>query len=241
MLLHFGSKPVIVASSVEAARDIMKTHDLVCSSRPKSSMADRLFYGSKDVGFSPYGEYWRQIKSIVVLHLLSNKRVRSYRDIREEETSNMIEKIRQECNSNSSNSVIDLRDHFCFMTGNIISRVALGRIYNKRESGIDAKNILAEFLHLLGTFNVGDYIPWLEWVNKIFGLDTKVEKVAKKLDTFLETVIEEHIISNKKREYRVGETKDFVDVLLEIQNGKETDFLLQRDSLKAIILLVRIQ
>uniref|UniRef100_M1BJH1 Cytochrome P450 71A2 n=1 Tax=Solanum tuberosum TaxID=4113 RepID=M1BJH1_SOLTU len=89
-------KPVLVASSVEAARDIMKTHDLVCSSRPKSSMADRLFYGSKDVGFSPYGEYWRQIKSIVMFHLLSNKRVRSYRDIREEETSNMIEKIRQE-------------------------------------------------------------------------------------------------------------------------------------------------
>ncbi|KAK4735196.1 hypothetical protein R3W88_009457 [Solanum pinnatisectum] len=234
MLLHFGSKPVIVASSVEAAHDIMKTHDLVCSSRPKSSMADRLFYGSKDVGFSPYGEYWRQIKSIVVLHLLSNKRVRSYRDIREEETSNMIEKIRQECVS--SNSVIDLRDHFCFMTGNIISRVALGRIYNKRESGIDTKNILAEFLHLLGTFNVGDFIPWLEWVNKITGLDTKVEKVAKKLDTFLESVIEEHIIRHNKEEYSTGEAKDFVDVLLEIQNGKETGFLLQRDSLKAILL-----
>ncbi|KAL3374482.1 hypothetical protein AABB24_006122, partial [Solanum stoloniferum] len=59
MLLHFGSKPVIVASSVDAARNIMKTHDLVWSNRPKSSMADGLFYGSKDVAFSPYGEYCR--------------------------------------------------------------------------------------------------------------------------------------------------------------------------------------
>ncbi|KAG5618045.1 hypothetical protein H5410_017869 [Solanum commersonii] len=75
MLLHLGSKPVLVASSVEAAREIMKTHDLVCSSRPK---ADKLFYGPRDVGFSPYGEYWKQIKSTVVLHLLSNKRVQSY-------------------------------------------------------------------------------------------------------------------------------------------------------------------
>ncbi|KAK6795064.1 hypothetical protein RDI58_008517 [Solanum bulbocastanum] len=33
MLLHFGS-------------------------RPKSSMTDGLFYGSKDVAFAPYGEYW---------------------------------------------------------------------------------------------------------------------------------------------------------------------------------------
>ncbi|KAK6795073.1 hypothetical protein RDI58_008526 [Solanum bulbocastanum] len=99
MLLHLGSKPVVVASSVQAARDIMKTHDLVCLNRPKSSLADRLFYGSKDVGFGPYGEYWRQIKSIVVLHLLSNKRVQSYRNIREEEIWNMIEKNRQGCDS----------------------------------------------------------------------------------------------------------------------------------------------
>ncbi|KAH0688522.1 hypothetical protein KY284_019075 [Solanum tuberosum] len=234
MLLHLGSKPVIVASSVDAARDILKTHDLIWATRPKSSIVDRLLYGSKDVGFSPFGEYWRQVRSIVVLHLLNNKRVQSLRYVREEETATMIGKIRE--GSDSSSSVINLGDHLCSLTNNIISRVALGRIYNERESGIYAKNILAEFLQLLGTFNVGDYIPWLEWVNKITGLDTKVEKIAKKLDTFLETVIEEHIIRNKKKEYSAGEAKDFVDVLLEIQNGKETGFLLQRDSLKAILL-----
>ena len=65
--------------------------------------------------------------------------------------------------------------------------------------------------------------PRLEWVNRITGLDTKVEKVAKDLNTFLESVIEEHISRHRKGEYS---TKDFVDVLLEIQNGKETGFLL---------------
>ncbi|KAK6795070.1 hypothetical protein RDI58_008523 [Solanum bulbocastanum] len=237
MLLHFGNKPVIVASSVDAARNIMKTHDLVWSNRPKSSIADRLFYGSKDLAFSPYGEYWRQIKSITVLHLLSNKRVQSYRDIREDETSNMIVKIRQECDSNSSSSVIDLRDYLCSLTNNIVSRVALGRKYNEGQGGMNAKVTLDEFGELLGTFSIGDYIPWLEWVNKINGLDNKVEKVAKELDTFLESVIEEHVSRKNEGEYSTGEAKDSVDVLLEIQNGKETGFLLQRDSLKAIILL----
>ncbi|KAK4735194.1 hypothetical protein R3W88_009455 [Solanum pinnatisectum] len=236
MLLHFGSKPVIVASSVDAARTIMKTHDLVWSNRPKSRIADRLFYGCKDVAFSPYGEYWRQIKSITVLHLLSNKRVQSYRDIREEEISNMIVKIRQECDSNSSSSVIDLRDYLCSLTNDIVSRVALGRKYNEGQGGMNAKVTLDEFGELLGTFSIGDYIPRLEWINKINGLDSKVEKVAKELDTFLESVIEEHVSRKNNGEYSTGEAKDFVDVLLEIQNGKETGFLLQRDSLKAIIL-----
>ncbi|KAF3677423.1 Cytochrome P450 71A6 [Capsicum annuum] len=234
MLLHLGSKPVFVASSAEAARDIMKTHDLEWSSRPKSIMADRLLYGSKDVAFSPYGEYWRQIRSIVVLHMLSNKRVQSYRHVREEETSNMIEKVKQMCDSSSS--AIDLRDLFCRMTNNIINRVALGRKYNEGESEIDAKATLDKFVELIGTIDVGDYIPWLEWVNKISGLDSKVEKIAKELDEFLESVIEEHISRNKKEGNSTDETKDFVDVLLEIQNGKETGFPLRRDSLKALIL-----
>ncbi|WMV21340.1 hypothetical protein MTR67_014725 [Solanum verrucosum] len=231
MLLHFGTKPVIVASSVDAARDIMKTHDLVWSNRPKSSMADGLFYGSKDVGFSPYGEYWRQIRSVAVLHLLSNKRAQSYRHVREEETSNMIDKIRQQCDS-----VIDLRDVLSCMTNNIISRVNIGRTYNEGESGIAVKALLEELLVLVGTFNIGDYIPWLKWINKINGLDSRVKKVAKDLDAFLESVIEERVIRNKKAEYSAGEAKDFVDVLLEIQNGKEIGFPLQRDSLKAILL-----
>ena len=88
---------------------------------------------------------------------------------------------------------------------------------------MNAKVTLDEFLKLLGTFSIGDYIPRLEWVNRITGLDTKVEKVAKDLNTFLESVIEEHISRHRKGEYS---TKDFVDVLLEIQNGKETGFLL---------------
>ncbi|KAK6795069.1 hypothetical protein RDI58_008522 [Solanum bulbocastanum] len=87
-----------------------------------------------------------------------------------------------------------------------------------------------------GTFNIGEYIPWLKWVNKINGLDSRVKKVAKDMDAFLDSVIEERVIRNNKGEYSTGEAKDFVDVLLEIQNGKETGFTLQRDSLKAILL-----
>ncbi|TMW86351.1 hypothetical protein EJD97_021511 [Solanum chilense] len=231
MLLHFGSKPVIVVSSVNAARDIMKTHDLVWSNRPKSSITDKLFYGSKDVAFTSYGEDWRQIKSMFMFHLLNNKRVQSYRRVREEEISNMIDKIRQQCDS-----VIDIRDVLSCMTSNIISRVAIGRTYNEGETGIAVKALLEELLVLTGTFNIGDYIPWLKWLNKINGMHCRVKKVAKDLDAFLESVIEERVIRNKKGGCSVGEAIDFVGILLEIQNGKETGYTLQRDTLKALLL-----
>lgn len=91
----FRQVPVLVASSGDAAREIMKNQDLIFSNRPKSIIPDKLLYGSKDVAFAPYSEYWRQIRSICVLHLLSSKRVQSFRRVREEETSIMIENIKQ--------------------------------------------------------------------------------------------------------------------------------------------------
>jgi hypothetical protein len=57
MLLHFGSVPTLVASSTDAAREIMKTHDLIFANQPKSSMFEKLLYNYKDVAAAPYGEY----------------------------------------------------------------------------------------------------------------------------------------------------------------------------------------
>nr|GLL36134.1 cytochrome P450 71A3-like [Ipomoea trifida] len=224
MLLHFGSVPVLIASSPDAARAIMKDHDLVFSDRPASSMANRLLYGSKDVAFAPYGEYWRQVRSICVRHLLSNTRVQSFRNVREEETELMVQKIRQSCGS-----VMNLSNVFFELTNDIVCRVALGRKYGRKGGNNgekDFKFLVAEFLELLGTFNVGDYIPWLAWVNKINGLDRRVEKVAKDLDEFIDGVVEEHI-GLKKEE---GDGLDFVDILLDIQRENKIGFPIHRDT-----------
>ncbi|KAF5796172.1 putative psoralen synthase [Helianthus annuus] len=43
MLIRLGSVPVLVVSTVDAAREIMKTHDLVFSNRPNLSIPSRLF------------------------------------------------------------------------------------------------------------------------------------------------------------------------------------------------------
>ncbi|KAF8016907.1 hypothetical protein BT93_H2188 [Corymbia citriodora subsp. variegata] len=64
MMLHFGSAPVLVVSSADCARDIMKTHDLIFSDRARSTLSERLLYHRKDVSLAPYGEYWRQMRSI---------------------------------------------------------------------------------------------------------------------------------------------------------------------------------
>ncbi|XP_057487214.1 cytochrome P450 736A117-like [Actinidia eriantha] len=228
MLLRFGSKPVLVVSSATAAREIMKTQDLVFANRPRSTIISKLLYGSRDVAFSPYGEYWRQIRSLCVVHLLNNKRVLSFRTVREEETTLMIDRIKQSCSSLPS-SVVNLTELFMSLTNDIVCRVALGRKYGGE---VRFKELLGEFVEYLGVFDVGDYIPWLGWVNKINGLYDRVERVAKELDDFIESVVEEH-----ERGGREGGHEDFVDVLLQVQRENvSSGSPIHRESVKALIL-----
>ncbi|KAG6683778.1 hypothetical protein I3842_12G031500 [Carya illinoinensis] len=242
MLLHFGNRPALIASSADTAREIMKTHDVKFSNRPKLSITDRLLYDGKDVATAPYGEYWRQMRSICVLQLLSNKRVQSFRAVREEEVALFMEKIRDQ--SCSLSLPINLGEMFVSLTNDVICRVAFGRKYSAGEDGKKFGQLLGELMKLLGFFNVGEFIPWLTWVNRINGIDARVEKVYKEFDQFLDGIVEQH-----KRESRINgnhgstlllgeDKKDLVDVLLEIQNDNASTAGVAMDetSIKAIIL-----
>ncbi|KAL6182568.1 hypothetical protein ACLB2K_043987 [Fragaria x ananassa] len=238
MLLHFGSFPVLVVSSAEAAREIMKTHDLAFASRPRTTAFEKLLYNYKDVAAAPYGDYWRQVKSICVLNLLSAKKVRSFRTLREEETRSMINNIKE---TSRRGEVVDVRKMVMGLTNDVISRAALGKkYYNDGEF----KELITEFTELAGSIHIGDYIPSLGWLSRLGGLDAKLVSLAKRYDAFLDTVLQEHIDrssettsnrNDKGVDDQNEDNKDFVDVLLDIQRENSLHFPLDRISIKAVV------
>lgn len=235
MLLHFGTKPVIVISSADAAKEVMRTHDLSFADRPKTYAAKKLLYQFKDMSFCPYGEYWRQIRSISVLQLLSYKRVQSFRGIREEEVAIMVEKIKQSC---ASSSILNADEIFLNLTNDIVCRAAFGRKFSEEKGGSQYVNkLFRDLTTLLGDFNVGDFIPWLRWVNYVNGFEEKVNRVAKEMDEYLEHVLD----GTRKRLESVGDgelnQQSFATVLFEFQRNNANDFAGDRDFVKALILV----
>ncbi|KAH7682545.1 Cytochrome P450 E-class group I protein [Dioscorea alata] len=216
MLLHLGKVPAIIISSAELAQEIMKTHDLIFSSRPFSFMAKSLLYNSLDIALSPYSEYWRQVRRISVIHLLSLKRVQSFGSIREEEVYLMVDKIHA-----SQGSLVNLSEILVAVTNAVVCRVALGRKFDRSNR---FHEMLTELSVLIGSFPLKDFIPWLGWVDRITGLDARVVNNSREMDNFFEEVLEDHIHS------KTSETNDLVHVLLSL------DVPLSRDSIKAIIL-----
>ncbi|KAL2933106.1 Cytochrome P450 71A25 [Bienertia sinuspersici] len=240
MLLKLGSKPTLVVSSANAAKEIFKTHDLAFSNRPRSSISCKLLYNCRDIAFSNYGEYWRKMKSLCVLQLLSNTRVQSFRKMREEETALMVENIKR----SSSSSLMNLSEILMTLTNDVICRAAFGRKRSeeKRTNNSNLKELLQMFVEVQGAFSVGSFIPWLGWIDRVSGLEGRVEKIAKQFDVMLEGILQEHIDDSLDTQgdgdkHGEGEKmKDFVDVLLEAQGENSQEFIIDRVSIKAIIL-----
>ncbi|KAK8987043.1 hypothetical protein V6N11_055360 [Hibiscus sabdariffa] len=94
LLLRLGYNPTLVVSSVDMAREIVRSHDIAFSDRPRTTALNHLFYERKGMAFGPYGEYWRQVKKMSVVELFSHQRVQSFQFVRDEEVGALIDKIR---------------------------------------------------------------------------------------------------------------------------------------------------
>ena len=228
MLLQLGRVPTLVISSPEAAREIMKTHDLAFSDRPRLSTAKRLLDNYKDLSMAPYGEYWRQLKSIYVLQLLSNRRVHSFHDVREEEIALMVEKIE---GLSLSCSVVNLSETLMSVTSDVIYRAVMGTKFRDLGVGQRFRGLMRDLWNLFGDVDIGDFVPWLGWINSVNGFHAKIDRVAKGLDGLLEAIVAEPVNGVKREEEG---SRNFFDILLQIyQDGGSID----RDCIKAQILV----
>ncbi|CAN1257004.1 Cytochrome P450 726A27 [Linum perenne] len=123
MFLQLGETRNVVVSSAESAREVMKTHDLNFANRPVILAGTVMAFDSTDVAFAPYGAYWRQLKKICTVELLSSKRVQSFRHVREEEVSRFVDRILL---STSAGGVVDLSKETRRYTSTVIARSAFG-------------------------------------------------------------------------------------------------------------------
>ncbi|CAH8264277.1 unnamed protein product [Arabidopsis lyrata] len=226
MLLHFGRVPILVVSSGEAAHEVLKTHDLKFANRPRSKAVHGLMNGGRDVVFGPYGEYWRQMKSVCILNLLTNKMVASFEKIREEEVNAMIEKLEKASCSSSSENLSEL---FVTLPSDVTSRVALGRKHSEDETARDLKKRVRQIMELLGEFPIGDYVPVLAWIDRINGFNARIKEVSQGFSDLMDKVVQEHLEAGNHKE-------DFVDILLSIESEKSIGFEAQRNDIKFMIL-----
>eukprot|EP00257_Ricinus_communis_P026263 XP_025013677.1 cytochrome P450 71B10 isoform X2 [Ricinus communis] len=235
MLVKLGRVPTVIISSSEAAKELLKTHDLSSCSRPLLTSTGKLSYNYLDIAFTPYGDYWRNMRKLCVLELFSTKRVESFQFVREEEVSLLIDSI-----SKSSCSPVDLSEKAIFLTANITCRVAFGKSFQERGFGHERfQEVIREAFALMGSFYAADFFPYVGWfVDRITGLHARLERNFQEFDTFYQKIIDDHI--QKGTRDKPEQEEDITDILLELERSHREEsgaFQFSKNHIKAILMV----
>ncbi|CAN4118326.1 unnamed protein product [Withania somnifera] len=231
MHLQLGEITTVVVSSVDMAREVLKTHDLAFASRPKLVSLDIICYKCTDIAFSPYGEYWRQMRKVCVMELLTAKNVRSFSTIRHDEASRLLQIIR----SSTQGEPINVTEQILWYESSITCKAAFGELLKDQEKFI---GIVRELVELAGGFSVADIFPSIKILHVLSGLRSRILKVHKNIDAIVEDVINEHkknIAGDKKGNGSLG-GEDLVDVLLRLMESGELQIPITNDNIKAIMI-----
>ncbi|XP_078154100.1 cytochrome P450 71A1-like [Carex rostrata] len=228
MLLHFGELPWLIVSSSDMACAILRTHDLTFATRPSAVASDIIFYG--DLAFERYGDNWRQLKKIFTIHLMSTKKIASYKTIREEEVGNLIAKIGDHASISSGDPINLSKVLFSFMN-DVVFRVVSGKIMMEEQMYVMVRELVEESFHILGKFSIGDLFPSLLWLERLIGLSGRASRYRNKWELLIQEVIQAHIKSEENNDGH----DNFVDILLSLKNDSSINFNITMDQITGLL------
>lgn len=222
MFLKLGNIPTVVISTPETAELILKTHDAVFASRPKVKATSYMSDGAKGLAFAPYGPRWRNSRKLCTQELLTAEKIGSSAGMRREELRILVEQLKV---LGSEDIVVDLGEKIGDLIGKMTYKMLFGDGNSER---FDLKSVVQEIVRLAGTFNIADYVPFLESFD-IQGLNKQLKETGQRVQEIFDTIINEH-----DQDARNYSHEDLVDTMLSYQDDSKS-YSIDRATMKAIL------
>ncbi|KAK3231509.1 hypothetical protein Dsin_003390 [Dipteronia sinensis] len=197
--IKIGMHRTLIVSNWEIAKDCFTTNDKAFSNRPKRLSSEILAYNYAMFGFGPYGPYWRQMRKIVTLEILSNHRLEMFKHIRESEVKLSIKGIYDLCLTSTSAGkiLVEMKKWFGDVTLNVITKIVVGKRFvgdstkQESENNERSRRAMRAFMKLTGDFVLADAVPFLRWLD-LGGYEKAMKKTWKEIDQLLEGWLKEH-------------------------------------------------
>ncbi|XP_042496201.1 cytochrome P450 CYP82D47-like [Macadamia integrifolia] len=233
IMLRLGVHRSMVVSNAELIKECFTTNDRALATRPPLTAGKYLGYHYAFFGFSPYGSYWREIRKISTLELLSKSRLEKLRHVRIFEVDMSIKALYSfwaKDNRDHRPMKVEMKQWFQHLTFNVITKLIAGKRYYGNNIGIGNevdeaqrfRKAMTQLLYLSGVFVASDAIPYCEWLD-LGGHVGAMKSTAKELDSIIGNWLDEHL---RRRIHKMPplsrspsqdeEELDFIDVMISI-------------------------
>lgn len=238
--LRLGSQRAMVVSSWQMVKECFSTNDRNFATRPNMAVSQYMGYNSAVFALAPYGPYWREIRKLVVLELLTSQRIEKHKNVRNSEVKYLVNDLYSL--NGARKRVVNMTKWFEHVTFNIIVRMLVGKRFSSgcsdggNNEDLQVKEAIKKGLYLSGVFVVSDVIPSLEWMD-IGGHVKAMKQAAKELDMVFGRWIDEHV--EKRKEHNGDKEADFMDVMLSTLSNDVEQFGHTRETIIKATTLVR--
>ncbi|MCL7039080.1 hypothetical protein MKW94_030590 [Papaver nudicaule] len=246
--IRFGSHKTLVVSDWEIVKECFTTNDKLFSNRPGTLSIKLMFYDADSIGYAPYGAYWRDLRKISTLKLLSNHRIDTIKHLRTSEVESCFELLYNQWRNGEKRggkeafASVGMDSWLGDLTFNVVARIVAGKKNFSANGDVGAQRYKAamdEAMRLMRFFAFSDVIPSLSWLDSLRGLVGDMKKCASEIDAVMATWVEEHRakrISGNDSELE----HDFIDVCLDIMEhsslpGTDPDLVVKSTCLDMIL------
>ncbi|WVZ79244.1 hypothetical protein U9M48_026846, partial [Paspalum notatum var. saurae] len=230
MLLRLGGLRVVVASSADAAREVMKTRDLNFATRSMSRTMKLAFpTGTEGIIFAPYGEPWRQIRKLCTVELLSARRVQSFRSVREGEAARLLRAVASAAAATTPARAVNLSEMIAAYAADSAARTVIGSSFKGRDAFLA---LLERSVKMFAQMSLPDLYPSSRLAMLISRMPGRMRRQRKELVAFADSVVQEH---EENKASGDGSKEDLLDVLLRIQKEGDLQIPITTENIKSVV------
>jgi len=190
-----------VVSSAACARECFTEHDVCFANRPRFPSQLLVSFGGATLPMCGYGPYWRNIRRVATVQLLSAHRVSCMLPVISGEVRAMARRMfRSAAACPGGAARVELKRRLFEVSLSALMETIARTKTPRAEADGDADTDMSPeaqefmkaldvFLPLLGAANVWDYLPVLRWFD-VFGVRRKILAAVSARDAFLRRLID---------------------------------------------------
>ncbi|CAH9129395.1 unnamed protein product [Cuscuta epithymum] len=227
--IRVGMQRSVVISSWETAMESFSANDKLLADRPHSCAGKYIGYEYAVLPFALHGPFWRSMRKLVVVEMLSNNTLEKLKSVWMSELDANLKGL-----FSPTGKALDMSEWFGHLTMNIVVKLLGGRTNDphKEAAAIDADveetrrmaKVFNEIMRLTGELAPGDsfypsgLVRWLDFGGTV----ASMKRAAKELDCIFRKWIDEHVKRRSNAAAAGGgeDDRDFIDVLLSVIDGK---------------------
>jgi len=237
MYIRLGELHAVVVSSADAAREVIRENDTNFATRTMTATVRATIGDKVGLVLSPHGAMRRRLRRICTTELLSARRVRSFRSIREDEAAHLARAIATDVRSGERHqSLVNVSELVSRYVSDTVLRAIMGERFRWRDEFMAT---LAKAMTRGAEFSAGDLFPSSKLLRAINGTVSESKALNAKLFELVDRAIDQRRGRKAGAAAEDGANDALLDVLLRLQeHDDDLDCPLTMATIKAVILVV---